>query len=547
MQNAQQRMTEFANKASTVVLAAGTALGAGLAKLAADAEILNVKFKVLLGSGDAAAAMMNQINTFAAETPFQKMDIATAAQKLLAFNIPAGEVVEKLRQIGDIAALTGVPIGELSEIYGKANVSGRLFAEDMNQLLGRGINVTAAFAEQFGVAESEVKGLVSAGQVTATHLSKAFQMMTTGSGAFAGGMKQLSKTTAGQFSTLIDNVTMLGTQMGKHLLPVLNKGMEIILSLVKGVQGWSKALVILGSVLVATAGFYKMLTVATKQLAAAKAFLLALQGWKGIAQVGVAAAAAAIAVGVMASAVNDVAEETKEANAELKGIEAQAPRAGNAFKKMAEDASDLADKVKAAKQAMLGMASPHAQLNAKVAEFAKHLQHIEGLGPIEAMLKLREFREQESGFTGMMKSVVDDIRILKGEATATSIELEKMAAVGIAPFKIEELRKAFQERARLEKAQEQEKEQAQKAVDVAKENLSKAKQKLSELARIPDTVGFQARGSQEAMKTILGATAKKDAATQAAESQVSLLEDLVDVAEKQLQETKEKFEIQGAI
>ena len=37
-----------------------------------------------------------------------------------------------IRDSGDVASGLGIPLGELSEIYGKARVQGTLFAEDLN-------------------------------------------------------------------------------------------------------------------------------------------------------------------------------------------------------------------------------------------------------------------------------------------------------------------------------------------------------------------------------------------------------------------------------
>ena len=112
---------------SFFALFAAGATAKAMLGLATDAEQLHVKFRVLLKSGTAATAMLKNVGEFAASTPFQKMDIANAAQKLLAFNVPAKDVMTSIRQIGDISALTGNSITEMAELYGKANVQGRLF------------------------------------------------------------------------------------------------------------------------------------------------------------------------------------------------------------------------------------------------------------------------------------------------------------------------------------------------------------------------------------------------------------------------------------
>lgn len=154
------------------------AAGGAMIKLAADAETVNTQFKVLTGSQEAATKLMGEIDQFASSTPFQKMEIADAARQLLAFNGSADTAVDELRMLGDLAAGTGQPIGELAELYGKAKVQGRLFGEDINQLTGRGIPIIQALAQEFGVAESEIKKLVADGKVGFPEMQRALAGMT---------------------------------------------------------------------------------------------------------------------------------------------------------------------------------------------------------------------------------------------------------------------------------------------------------------------------------------------------------------------------------
>jgi tape measure domain-containing protein len=218
------------------VLGAG-AVVAGMVKMAAETETLAVQMKVLTGSAETAATVLKQIETFAAETPFQSDEISAAARSLIAFGSNADTVVSELRMLGDIASGTGVPLGELAELYGKAQVQGRLFAEDINQLTGRGIPIIQGLAKEFGVADSQVKLLVEQGKVGFPEMQRALAGMTTDGGRFAGMMEQMSQTTSGRFSTLMDNVKLLGRDIGTALLPPANEIMEWAIDFVGNVDG----------------------------------------------------------------------------------------------------------------------------------------------------------------------------------------------------------------------------------------------------------------------------------------------------------------------
>ena len=192
-------------------------LGKSTVELAATAETAAVQFKVLTGSAEEAASVMKQINKFAADTPFESMEITQAAKQLIAFGGSSKTVISELQTLGDLAAGMGIPLGELAELYGKARIQGRLYMEDINQLQGRGINVTAELAKEFG----NVREAVEKGQVNFSHLEKALKAMTTEGGAFAGMMVDMSATFDGKVSTMIDNVKTLGRGIGEMLLPPL--------------------------------------------------------------------------------------------------------------------------------------------------------------------------------------------------------------------------------------------------------------------------------------------------------------------------------------
>jgi tape measure domain-containing protein len=199
-----------------------TGLGVYAVKLAADAEQARVSFTTMLGSADKAKQLQAEINTFAAATPFQTPELIGAAKSLLAFGVAQEQIVPTMRTLGDLSAGLNIPLGDLSEIYGKARVQGRLFAEDINQLTGRGIPVIQEFAKQFGVSEGEVRGLVESGKIGFPELQKALIGLTGEGGKFGGMMAAQSQTVSGLFSTLQDAVTLNLTQIGEVITDKLD-------------------------------------------------------------------------------------------------------------------------------------------------------------------------------------------------------------------------------------------------------------------------------------------------------------------------------------
>ncbi len=209
-------------------------------KTAASNEQLEVSMEVLTGGADKARALIAQLRKDAAETPLQFEELGEAAKKLLAFGEAAESVPSTLRRIGDVSSAIGAPVGEIAEIYGKARVQGTLFAEDINQLTGRGIPVIQEFAKQLGVGESEVKKMGSQGKITFDMLSKAFVDLTSGGGLFAGMMAKQAGTLTGLWSSLQDGFEALRLEFGKPIADSLKPLLSDAIGLVEKMQAQAK-------------------------------------------------------------------------------------------------------------------------------------------------------------------------------------------------------------------------------------------------------------------------------------------------------------------
>jgi tape measure domain-containing protein len=211
----------------------GVALAAGIKAVtsAADFEQTKVAFTTLIGDAGKAEQTLAQLRELGAKTPFEFPELADAGRKLIAFGEGSDTVAATLARIGDVSAGVQAPVNEIAELYGKARVQGRLFAEDINQLTGRGIPIIGELAKQFGVSDSEVKKLVESGQVGFPQIEQSFINMTSQGGKFSGMMEAQSKTTNGLFSTLKDTINevflTLGTPINDAIRPLVEQAIAL--------------------------------------------------------------------------------------------------------------------------------------------------------------------------------------------------------------------------------------------------------------------------------------------------------------------------------
>lgn len=295
---------------STVL--AGALAGAGVAaiKFAGNLEQTQLALEVLLGDAAKATQIKDEWTQLAAATPFDSADIDEAGKKLLAFDIEANKVTDTLRRIGDISAATGSSISDIADIYGKAKVQGRLFAEDINQFQGRGIPVLQSLAKVLGVAETEVRDLVSEGKVGFPELEQAFNLMTDEGGRFNGMMEKLSTSTLGKFNSMVDNAQLTLASFGDILLPMANDAIDAISGILEELQGLDdgskRFIVTTGGVAAAIAAAIPIVKGLSTAMAAMAANPVIL---------GITAAGAAVAV--IAGAASKAANAYKDYNSEL--------------------------------------------------------------------------------------------------------------------------------------------------------------------------------------------------------------------------------------
>jgi tape measure domain-containing protein len=203
-------------------------------KLASDLETATLQFEVMFQSAAKAQTLIAEVYKLAEQTPFQSAELIAGAKQLTAYGFAADEIRPVLTALGDIAAGTGADIGDLAQIFGRARNEGRLMGDDINRLTDRAVPVLDLFAEQLGVGVDQVRKLASEGKITFPQLAKAISTLTDEGGRFDGMMQRLSATTAGQFSTLKDEVDALKREFGQGLLPTLTEALGVLREFVTG-------------------------------------------------------------------------------------------------------------------------------------------------------------------------------------------------------------------------------------------------------------------------------------------------------------------------
>ena len=218
---------------AAAALAVGAAIGviAESVKGAARLETLNAEFEVMLKNADAAKYLVQEINKFAAETPFETEGLTRNVRLFMSFGQSALQSVKYLKMIGDIAGSSQEKLNRLGLAYAQAAGKGKLTGEEQLQFVEAGFNPLKTISEITGKSMGQLEKDMAKGAISFTMVQKAIEKVTGPGGLFFENSAKQAKTTAGLWSTLKDNFKMMMAELGTELLPYLKAVMITMIEL----------------------------------------------------------------------------------------------------------------------------------------------------------------------------------------------------------------------------------------------------------------------------------------------------------------------------
>jgi tape measure domain-containing protein len=208
-------------------------------------ELINVRgefqkteiaFTTMLGSADKAKVLMGDMVDLAAKTPFSLKDVSVGAKQLLAFQVPAKDLLETLTRIGNISAGVSVPIDRIILAYGQVKAAGRLMGTEMRQFTEAGIPMYAELAKVLKTDETAIKGMIEAGKVGFKEVEQVIKNLTSEGGMFFELMEKQSTSMSGRVSNLGDQWDQMLNKIGQANEGILYDGIAGLTHLVEHYQ-----------------------------------------------------------------------------------------------------------------------------------------------------------------------------------------------------------------------------------------------------------------------------------------------------------------------
>jgi|TARA_X000001388_G_scaffold16114_1_gene9935 tape measure domain-containing protein len=217
-----QQATRTGKMLSTRLSLPLLAVGTLAVRQAAKFERLQVTLNTLNGSAEEGAKAFERLVQFSAETPLQLEELTRVNNMLMGFGQTSDDAFKSLKMLGDVAAVSGGNLTGIAVAFGQAAAEGRVMTRDLRQFINNGVPILDILSKSMGVARSEIMDMASEGKISFKVLQDGFKFATGEGGRFNDGLKVLSQTLEGLFSTLKDNVNIALATLGKEIAEALN-------------------------------------------------------------------------------------------------------------------------------------------------------------------------------------------------------------------------------------------------------------------------------------------------------------------------------------
>jgi hypothetical protein len=385
-------------------------------------------------------------------------DFATAEQlsktvASLAFDLASFNNLQDEQTFGDLqAALTGS--GEVMKKYGVIVSE----AAVKQELLNQGLNPATATEAQKVYARLEI--------------------ILRGTTAAQGDALRSMNGFANQWKRLTGIIDDRAAALGSKVLPLVTSGVKYLSSAAEQLSPWlesvagmmafvagdgagaAKAFIFTGTAILVAATAYRAITLASQAYAKAAIFAQLLTGPKGWAVLAVSLSVAAVATATLTSEFEKQNEAVAAAAGSTNDAAAAAAMTANVFKQSAPEVKSYAAEMKKLSDEYATSVIPkNEQLRNELEKMSADWQAATAAGEQFTLtwsqlenLKLSKLLDA-SGWKSAFESVTNELRILRGEITETELQFEQMAAAGVDPDRIQQLREAQAERDRLTQEQ----------------------------------------------------------------------------------------------
>lgn len=190
-------------------------------------EQLEISFSTLLGSQEKANSLLAELKSYGTVTPYDTEGLAQAARLMLSYGMSANKVMPMLKVLGDIAMGDKEKLQSLALAFSQMSASGRVYKQDLNQMVNAGFNPLQIIAEKTGKSIGELNDELSAGKISVNQIEQAFIDATSEGGKFHNMINNMSNSLEGKIASMADEWENLKAAIGGLSSPVVTVAIDM--------------------------------------------------------------------------------------------------------------------------------------------------------------------------------------------------------------------------------------------------------------------------------------------------------------------------------
>lgn len=226
---AGREMARSATRIATVVTASAGLIVGSLTKIGFEANSTanraKIAFETLTGSAQQAQSLFDDLQRFAAKTPFEFLPLLQQAGQLLAQGFQKNEIVPTMTAVGDAVAAIGggdEVIHRVIRALSQMRAKGKITAEEMLQMAEAQIPAWQLMADVSGKSVAELHKLSERGLIDAeTGIAMILEGMQR---RFGGTMDKMGGTWSQVISNMADNLYQFARNVVE---PLFNRATEL--------------------------------------------------------------------------------------------------------------------------------------------------------------------------------------------------------------------------------------------------------------------------------------------------------------------------------
>lgn len=190
-------------------------------------ESYTSSFKILTGSAETAASLLDDLWVLAADTPLEMEGVVKGAEQLLNYGIAIEDIIPTLSMLGDASMGNQAKLEGIIRAYGQVHAYGKLKAQETNQFIENGFPLLEFLQITMGQTAEDILAAREHGNVLFSDVQAAIEYAASEKGRYFESMEEYAKTTEGQEAKFRDN---LAQTLGMLMQPFTDEYKDSVLS-----------------------------------------------------------------------------------------------------------------------------------------------------------------------------------------------------------------------------------------------------------------------------------------------------------------------------